>query len=178
MMCDSPIQQLRDTFAAKWRALALLCGGRGWDIFVPLCRRESFNGPLCADCFVFKIPVLTEPPFSFLLFFNHWVLLLHNLLSRGGFRLQSLRLLFNRRDVFLERLPAMAENAVAGGKTGRKVLRLINSVCCSSYGNLGAFGCFRRTPGNMGMEIRAGLLADGSEWVIRLLAGHGTGFFT
>ena len=133
----------------RWLCCA---AGRGWDIFVPLCRRESFNGPLCADCFMVQNPCSRRTSLFLLYFFQ----------SLGSSPAQFDRamavsaynrcdFLFNRRDV-LERLPAMAENAGAGGKTGERSCVLL-PACVVQLWESDAIGCFHRTPGNMGMEI-------------------------
>ena len=230
-------------FAAKWRALALLCGGAwlgqmvvlllsGWgfspagswavdswpnfsnEIFSLLSHffPNPYAALLCAALYLlagywligllalwlghffsrsasvrglaglyvltvlwFKIPVLTEPPFSFLTFFNHWCILLHNLTEPRRFPLTVITTLFLTTGMLWSVYRRWRKTPVQVRKPSKGLASYYQRVLFS-YGNLALLG------GSIVLLaiwawITGGPVVNGSEWVVRLLAGHGTGYF-
>ncbi len=230
-------------FAAKWRALALLCGGAwlgqmamlflsGWG-FSPFAEGAVTSWPdlqnpvfsllehffpnpymalFCAAVYLlagywligllalwlghflsrsaavkvltglyvltvlwFKIPVLAEPPFSFFTFFNHWVLLLHNLTEPWRFPLTIAVTSFLTGGMFWSVYRRWRKTPVQTGKPA-KGLASYYQRALFSYGNLTLLAASIVLPAIWAWRS-GGPVADGSEWVVRLLAGHGTGYF-
>ncbi len=123
----------------------------------------------------FKIPVLTEPPFSFFTFFNHWVLLLHNLTEPWRFPLTIAATSFLTGGMFWSVCRRWRKMPVQAGKPAKGLASYYQRVLFS-YGNLALLAASVVLPAIWAWRS-GGPVADGSEWVIRLLAGHGTGYF-
>lgn len=230
-------------FAAKWRALVLLCGGawlgqmvvlllsgwglppvRGWasdswsnlsnEIFSLLA--HFFSNPyialLCAALHLlagywligllalwlghffsrstavkvlsglyvltvlwFKIPTLTEPPFSFLTFLNHWVMLLHNLTELWRFPLTIIMTSLLVGGIVWSVYRRWRKKPMQIGKPSKGLAPYYQRVLFSR-GNLTLLA------GSIVLLtvwalVSGGSVVDGSEWVVRLLSGHGTGYF-
>lgn len=121
-----------------------------------------------------KLPILSQPPFCCLTGLNHWVLLLHNLTDRWRFPLTVLvTVLFVAVVTYTIRsgwrhipFPRKAPSGLAAYYrrllfSKSNLLLLIGSILV-----LAGWSWYS-----------GGAPQDGREWVFRLLAGHGTGYF-
>ena len=121
-----------------------------------------------------KLPIISRPPFCYWTGLNHWVLLLHNLTDSWRFPLTVIvTVLF----------VAVVAYTIRNGWRHIPFIREAPSGLVSYYRRL----LFSKS--NLILLIGSLLLLagwswysggapqDGREWVFRLLAGHGTGYF-
>lgn len=123
----------------------------------------------------FKTPALTEPPFSFLTFLNHWVILLNNLTEPWRFPLTIIVTSFLMGGIVWSVYRRWRIKPMLAGKPSKGLASYYRRVLFS-LGNLTLLA------GSIVLLavwalVSGGPVADGSEWVIQLLAGHGTGYF-
>lgn len=122
-----------------------------------------------------KIPAFTERPLSFLTCLNHWVMLLHNLTELWRFPLTittTLVLIV----VMLWSVHQHWQTDIAIFKRQKKGLAAYYQRVLFTRVNL-----FLLIASILLLAAWAFLLGgppkDGTEWIIRLFAGHGTGYF-
>ena len=180
---------LRGYFPSIWAAI-LCCAGQMllgyWLIgLTALCLghfcSRSLAVKLLMGLYLFavlwiKLPVMSRPPFMFLTGFNHWVFLLHDLAQPW-------------------RLPLTAATtaALTAGMVWLVTRKWRWRPSVSRRGGRGLASYYRRVlfTGGNGL-ILAGLVflvaawtwiaggapEDGTDWLVRLFAGHGTGYFS
>ena len=136
---------------------------------------KVFAGLYVLTVLWFKIPALKEPPFSFFTFLNHWVLLLHNLTEPWRFPLTIIVTSFLMGGIVWSVYRRWRIKPMLAGKPSKGLASYYRRVLFS-LGNLTLLA------GSIVLLavwalVSGGPVADGSEWVIQLLAGHGTGYF-
>lgn len=136
---------------------------------------KVFAGLYVLTVLWFKIPDLKEPPFSFFTFLNHWVLLLHNLTEPWRFPLTIIMTSLLVGGMVWSVYRRWRKKTMQTGKPSQGLASYYQRVLFSR-GNLTllAGSVLLLTVWAL---VSGGSFADGPEWVIRLLAGHGTGYF-
>lgn len=136
---------------------------------------KVFAGLYVLTVLWFKIPALKEPPFSFFTFLNHWVLLLHNLTEPWRFPLTIIVTSFLAAGMFWSVYRRWRKVTVHAPKPPKGLASYYQRVLFSR-GNVTLLA------GSIVLLavwalMSGGPVTNGSEWVVRLLAGHGTGYF-
>ena len=179
---------LRGYFPSLWAAI-LCCAGQVllgyWLIALTALCLGHFCGrslavKLLVGLYLFavlwlQLPVMSRPPLVFLTGINHWVFLLHNLAQ--PWRLP---------------LTAVTTAVLAAGMVWLVTRRWRWRPSVSGRGGHGLASYYRRIlfTGKNGLVliglvalvtvwtwIAGGAPEDGTDWLIRLFAGHGTGYF-
>lgn len=122
-----------------------------------------------------KIPAFTKLPLSILTCLNHWVMLLHNLTEPWRFPLTLI--------VALILIAGMLWSVHQCWQKDTAISRRQKSGLAAYYqGVLFIRGNLLLLNGSILLSaawafLSGGPVKDGSEWIIRLFAGHGTGYF-
>jgi len=122
-----------------------------------------------------KVPAIAETPFSFLIYLNHWVMLSHNLTELWRFPLTITMTLLLVVGI-LWSVHQRWRRGAASIQGSWKGLAIYYQRALFSRGNM-ILLTGTITLSAVWALVSNGPFADGSEWVIRLLAGHGTGYF-
>ena len=179
---------LQGIFPSPWSAILCCAGqtllGYGLIALTALCLghfcSRSLAVRLLMALYLFavlwiQLPVMSHPPFVFLTGFNHWVFLLHNLACPWRFP-----------------LTAVTTAGLAAGMVWLVTQRWQWRHSASKHGGKGLASCYRRIlfTGKNGLLliglillmtvwtwISGGAPEEGTDWLVRLFAGHGTGYF-
>ena len=124
--------------------------------------------------FSIKLPIMSRPPFCYWTGLNHWILLLHNLVDSWRFPLTVVvTILFVAAVVYTirngwQRIPLTR-------KPPSGLAAYYHRLLFSKSNTLLLFGLIFLLAG--WIWYSGGAPQNGREWVFRLLAGHGTGYF-
>lgn len=179
---------LQGYFPSPWAAV-LCCAGQmllGYWLIALTCLwlghfcNRSLAVKLIMSLYIFavlwlKLPVMSRPPLTFLTGINHWVLLLHNLtepwrLPMTAATTAALTIamvwLVTRKWRWRPHLPRYNRRGLAPYYrrvlfTGKNELLLAGLILLAAAWTW----------------LSGGAPEDGADWLIRLLAGHGTGYF-
>ena len=123
---------------------------------------------------MFKLPIMSRPPFCYLTGINHWVLLLHNLTAGWRFPLTVI--------VTLLFVVTVICSIQGGWRSAAHHHRISKGLPAYYRHILFSASNFLVLAISLALLVgwvwcSGGVPIDGREWVIRLLAGHGTGYF-
>ena len=121
-----------------------------------------------------KLPIMSRPPFCYLTGINHWVLLLHNLTAGWRFPLTAI--------VTLLFVVTVICSIQGGWRSAAHHHRISKGLPAYYRHILFSASNFLVLAISLALLVgwvwcSGGVPIDGREWVIRLLAGHGTGYF-
>ena len=121
-----------------------------------------------------KLPIMSRPPFCYLTGINHWVLLLHNLTAGWRFPLTVI--------VTLLFVVTVICSIQGGWRSAAHHHRISKGLPAYYRHILFSASNFLVLAISLALLVgwvwcSGGVPIDGREWVIRLLAGHGTGYF-
>lgn len=121
-----------------------------------------------------KLPIISRPPFCYWTGFNHWILLLHNLVDSWRFPLTVVATI-----LFVAVVAYTTRNGwrhiPLTRKAPRGLVAYYRRILCSKSNTFLLFGLIFLLTG--WVWYSGGAPQNGREWVFRLLAGHGTGYF-
>lgn len=123
--------------------------------------------------FQFKLPVMSRPPLVYFTGLSHWVLLLHNLTEPWRFALTATVTM-----LFLAGAAYTIKNCwrrFVSGRTARGLFPYYRRILFAKNHLLLAAVLIVLLSG--WLWLRGSVPENGREWVVRLLAGHGTGEF-
>lgn len=122
-----------------------------------------------------KLPVMSRPPFVFLTGFNHWVFLLHNLAQPWRLPLTAATTAILVAGMVWLITQKWRWQPSVSGPGGQGLVSYYLRVLFTRKNGLLLLGLL--LPVAAWTWVTGGVPQDGTDWLIRLFAGHGTGYF-